>query len=121
MDNPWHKEIWKEGKIIDLWSLNHILGGAVLAGIFLYYNLSLTIALVLTFLISLSWEIYELIKDLSETTLNKAFDIITSLMGVYLMYFIDSLNLIETNALFAIFLFSFIILEVWGFLALANK
>jgi Na+-transporting methylmalonyl-CoA/oxaloacetate decarboxylase beta subunit len=119
--NNWYTEIWKEGKVIDLWSLNHILGGTVLAGIFFFLNLPLTIALILTFLIAILWEIYELIEGIYETHSNKILDVLTSLLGVPMFYYLANENLIETKALFAIFLFSFIILEVWGYLARTSK
>lgn len=34
--NAWHIKIWDEGKYLDFWSINHVLGGGVLAGISIY-------------------------------------------------------------------------------------
>ncbi|MCH7850217.1 MAG: hypothetical protein IH845_01090 [Nanoarchaeota archaeon] len=121
MVRQWYSNIWKEGKYIDLWSINHILGGMVLAGIFIFFNLSLTWALILGFLITISYEIYEMLTDHFETPANKILDILTSLLGVYLMYMLKDLNLLDFNAIFASVFFIFLILEVWGFLALANR
>ena len=121
MNHPWYTDIWKEGKYLDLWSLNHVLGGGVIAGIFIFLNLELRLALILSFIITLSWEIYELKKDMHEAPTNKVFDLLTNLLGVYIMYKLVALNILDTSAIFAIFLFIFLILEVWGFLALSNR
>ena len=121
MINPWHKELWKEGKYLDLWSLNHVLGGMLIAGIFIFLNIDLKLALILSFLITLSWEIYEVKKGLHEAPTNKVFDLLTNLLGVYLMYAVVALNIIDTNAVFTTVLLCFIILEIWGFLAIQSE
>jgi uncharacterized membrane protein HdeD (DUF308 family) len=111
------KKIWEDGRIIDLWSLVQLIGGIFLGSILFKFNLSLTNAVLLAFILTLSWEVFELLTKRYEAPLNKLLDLFTGVLGVYLAYYILSLDLITNNTLLLISGVIFVILELWGFLA----
>lgn len=111
------QKIWKEGRIIDIWSLVQLIGGIFLGSILFNFGLSLTNAVLLAFIITLSWEVYELATKRYEAPLNKLLDLFTGVLGVYLTYYLLSLDVISNSLLLIISGAIFVTLELWGFLA----
>jgi len=117
--HSWYIRIWEGERYLDIWSLNHFLSGFVLSGFFMFIDLSLWVAFILSFIIMLSWEIYERTNNfLMEQSGNQVLDIITGLAGFFIMYYLIMSGKFENSTLFIITLVSFLILETWGFIAL---
>ena len=118
------KNIWKEGKYLDFWNVNHILAGCLLAFVSIFLNISFIISLIISFAIMLFWEIYEYHRVIKETLPNQILDIITGFIGFFIVYYISSL----INSMIFIYLFSIILilwfcLTLWGltFISRYNK
>ncbi|MBU2545271.1 hypothetical protein KKC65_02365 [Patescibacteria group bacterium] len=114
----WAVKIWSEGKCLDLWSVNHFLGGFLLGYVFVYLGFCFWIVFLGTLLFMSAWEIFEMTEGVEEYICNKLFDVVTGLAGL-LVFYVLILN-IDSYSLFLLFIFSstiFIALEVWGYLA----
>jgi len=110
----WLINIWKEGKYADLWSLNHFLGGVILAQIMLYFNFSFWAGLILAVFLMATWETYELFVGIEETICNKSTDIGFGVLGFLLhVFFLIKLGFV----VFISVLIAFAFLELWGYLA----
>jgi len=117
--HSWYIRIWEGERYFDIWSLNHFLSGFVLSGFFIFIGLSLWVAFVLSFVIMLSWEIYERTNNfLKEPLGNQVLDVITGLAGFFIMYYLVISGKFENSTLFITTFVSFLILETWGFTAL---
>ena len=109
--------IWKEGKYLDLWSLPHFLVGIILGHIFIYFNLSLTIALIATLVIKTVWEVYEHKYVTIEAVPNKILDVIIGLIGLITVYVYNDYALINLVS-FSVILIINIIFSFWGLLSM---
>lgn len=84
-----HDFIWQEGKYIDFWSIPHVLIGSLLAWLFMFWNWNFYTNLLVSFSIILGWEFFELYAlDVHEHFPNKVFDVITGVIGFYVMYWL---------------------------------
>ncbi len=114
----WYYKIWKNGKYLDLWSVNHVLAGSVIAwplyklGVPVVYNFGLAMLLIV------GWEIYEIIYNIRETWQNRATDIITGIIGfVFVSNFVVNWPSANQQGTYLIILVIWLILEVWGYRA----
>lgn len=118
MKKKWHTKIWLEEKYLDFWSLNHTLSGAVLASISILIGLPFWTSLIMSFLILLAWDIYEIFGGIKEKVGNKILDVITGLIGFFITYYLMHYRICCDNLiLFLIIFFSFLILEIWGYIS----
>lgn len=120
MKNKWYVKIWAEGKYIDFWSINHILGGALLAQIFVFLGVNFWISLVISFIIMILWEVYEYKTKVYETIQNRVMDVVVGLLGFFMIYYLVSLDFFY-NGIFYIVFFIFLFLEIWGYIAYQLK
>lgn len=109
---------WKEGRYLDLWSINHVLSGvvlgAILFGLGAPFNWSLLVALALF----VGWEVAEISLGIKEHMPNMITDVICDLFGFLLIaywFFVKGSTLSFTATLAWILLF--IIFNIWGFIA----
>lgn len=114
----WYYNIFRNGKYLDLWSINHTLAGVVIAGPLYYFSISFIYSFFILIFLIVGWEIYEIIFDVHETWQNRSTDIITGVIGFffvwYFYYFFD------TNLqiwIYAVSLLVFLTLEIWGYFA----
>ena len=116
--SDWKYDVWKEGEFLDLWHINHILAGCLLAFVSSYYKWPFLIGLLVTFILSLSWEVYELIKHIKESILNRILDIATTFAGFFIIHYVY--NVLSNSSkiiLFVVILISWLSLESWGYIA----
>ena len=114
----WKYDIWKEGKYIDLWSLNHVLSGGVLAGLLIFIGLPFWVSFLAALSLILGWEIYEIVKGIEEPIGNKIMDVVTGILGFIVMYpLFMKMDEISRIIIFAIISTIFLFLELWGFIA----
>ena len=116
------KDIWKESKYFDLWSINHLLSGGVLAGLFILFGLKFGVGLLISFVLMLTWELYEFFGPIKERISNQAMDMIEGVLGFLIAYpLILNSNFISRIVSFSILTFLFLFLEIWGFLAYKKR
>lgn len=116
--NYWYYNIFKNGKYLDLWSVNHTLAGVVIAGPLYYLSVSLTYSLIVALILIVGWEIYEIVFDIRETWQNRSTDIITGVIGFFFVWYMYPHFAIDTQI--SVYIFSttiFLILEMWGYIA----
>ena len=116
--DAWYYKIWKNGKYLDLWSINHTLSGIVIAGPLYYFSISFVYSIVVALVLIVGWEIYEIYHEIYETWQNKCTDIITGIIAFFCIwylypYWMFSIQFFIYIASLAIFL----ILEIWGYIA----
>lgn len=116
MKKRWHAKRWEEGNHVDLWTLNHILGGGVLASICIYIGWDFWTSLIISFLIMLSWDLFEIARGIKEHTNNKIWDIVTGLSGFFATYYLMTNHTFNNLIFFLVILIPFVILEIWGYL-----
>lgn len=116
MNKDWFINIWEEGKYADLWSVNHFLGGIVLAQMTIYLNLSFLSGLLLAVFLMVGWELYELAMGIEESAYNKSTDIGFGVLG-FLFYVFYILKLKYYKYVFIVAFSLFVLLEFLGYLA----
>ncbi|MFA7201639.1 MAG: hypothetical protein WC099_01430 [Candidatus Paceibacterota bacterium] len=104
------KNLWQESKYIDLWSLNHFLFGASLAGLAWYSKINFIFAVFLSVLAFVIWEFIEYYTKVGESQINQMSDILMASIGFFIFYFI------QTPFLLLVVITIFLILETWGYL-----
>lgn len=113
--------IWAEGRYLDLWSLVHVIGGGLLAGIFVFLEISLLYSFIASFLILLFWEIFETLRGIKEFPTNIVSDMVVGTAGFFIVWFLMISNTMNNIALFSILAIIFIILDILGFLAYTKR
>ena len=107
---------------MDLWTVNHVLAGAILAGIFTLWGLNPWIGLAVAGVLMVAWEVIEIwsgSSGLIESKENSFLDVLTGVGGYGAMYLI-MINVDSSQSLPIFFGATaiWVILETWGFLSL---
>ena len=114
--------IWKEGKSIDLWSVNHLLSGGVSAGLTIFLKFDFLIGLLLASFIMLSWELYEFFGEIKESPMNQTIDMVFGVLGFIISYpLMIKMNATTRIGVFTIITLLFLFLETRGFLAYKKR
>lgn len=113
--------LWAEGKYIDFWTVNHTLAGIVIAGTVIFLNLPLWLSLIILFVLTISWEIYETVKNIHESEANRIIDVIVAIIGFIVMYILMMLDIFNNLALFSITTVLFVILNISGWLSYKKR
>ncbi|MEK6942640.1 MAG: hypothetical protein AABX00_01095 [Nanoarchaeota archaeon] len=120
--SDWKYDIWREGKYLDLWHVNHTLAGSLLAGITFFFNIKLLLGFVVSVLLMLAWEFYEIIVDIEETIANQILDVLTGILGFFgMFYLLQIINHSSGLQVFLVVLVVWLSLELWGFVAYKKK
>lgn len=69
------RDLWKKGRAFDLWSIPHFLFGILMAFASSLTELSFSFALVLTLVLAVLWELFEMRLGIQETVLNSLLDV----------------------------------------------
>lgn len=75
------RDWWKRGRALDLWSIPHFLFGILTALLPPLFGAPLTQALLLTFVLALSWELFEKYAGIKETFLNSLTDVLLPIVA----------------------------------------
>jgi len=118
--NSWTVNIWKEGRYIDIWHVNHFTAGLLMGGIPVFLPFSLWFGFLISLIGMLAWEYSEVVRDLYEFPINKTLDVVTGVVGFFLMYrvYVWVGHPLDLSIFYILFLI-FIIIEIWGFKARA--
>ena len=119
---PWFIKVWDDGKYVDLWTVNHVLAGVILAGIFTLWGLNPWIGLAFAVILMVAWEVIEIwsgAPGLIESKENSFLDVLTGLVGYGAMYVVI-INIDSSQSLPILFGATaiWVVLETWGFLSL---
>lgn len=111
-------QYWKEGRYIDLWSLNHVLSGVVLASILFGFGVSFVTSVVIAFVLFVGWEVAEVALGIKEHTPNMVMDVVCDFAGffgiAYRVFILDNeVSLFATLGWIALFM----VFNIWGFFA----
>jgi hypothetical protein len=118
----WYYAIFKNGKYLDLWSVNHTLAGVVIAGPLYYFSIPLVYSLAISLFLIVGWEVYEILFEIHETWQNRSTDIIVGVLGFFFIWYLyPHITTAQQLEIYAISFFVFIVLEIWGFIAYKAK
>lgn len=113
---------WREGKHFDLWSINHLLSGVVLAAVLFNLNVDFKMALLAATVLFVGWELFEIAIGIKEHLPNMIVDVLCDLFGflaVSYFYFIVG-NTLSWNATF-VWIAIFAVFNIWGFIAYEKR
>lgn len=103
---------------MDIWSINHLLGGSLLAGFIYLRGDDLWIGFGISFLAMVAWEIFELVRNIHEFFWNRVLDLVIGVIGFLLTIdLIPGLQNEHAILSLVIILLAFFGLEIWGYLA----
>src|SRR3989344_8259818 len=69
------RDWWQKGRAFDLWSIPHFLFGILMAFVPPFADISFSFALVLTLVLAVLWELFEMRVGIRETVLNSLLDV----------------------------------------------
>ncbi len=123
MATSWKVGIWKEGKHLDLWHINHFLSGVLLGGLTIMFDLNLWLGFLISLILIIAWEVIEIVSGIKETRFNMYLDIVLAVIAFFLVTILNNNYLSESGFenLFYICLLVFSILELWGFWAYKKR
>jgi hypothetical protein len=87
LNRPIRTDIWREGVWIDLWSIVHFLSGASVGFVLYLFNLGNASALVIAFLLFVSYEMWEAIVKIEETLTNRLMDVVVGMLSFVPIFF----------------------------------
>ena len=68
---------------MDLWSINHILSGVIAGGVLFAIGVSFNVALVISLVLFIGWEVAEASMGIFEHKLNMTMDVVFDLLGFF--------------------------------------
>lgn len=116
------RNIWKEGDVFDLWTVNHVLAGALLGALSHMIGIYFWPAIIVSVLLFLCWEVYEKTHDIKETWANRIADVVTAIIGFLIFYLL--FGRIESPSNFILFIILAVawgFLEMWGYLSYKRR
>ena len=115
-------DIWKHGTYLDLWSIVHILSGALLASVCFYFGFNFFWSAVVTFFLVVLWELFEVLLKINEPKKNMLMDIIIGMVGFYIVGYLHfSKGWPWSSEFFFSLLFVTLGLSFWGFLDFTKR
>lgn len=113
---------WREGRYLDLWSVNHVLSGVVLAALFYHFAVPFYLGLCIAIFLFVGWEVAEVLLGIKEHVPNMVTDVICDLAGfLAISYYITYLNYPLSWYETSIWITIFMIFNVWGFFAYEER
>lgn len=95
------RDLWREGKWLDLWSVVHLLSGLSLGLGISYIDVGALASSLLVFLLLTSYEMWEAMVRIEETPANRCMDVVVGMVGFLFTFFILTPRLTEPNLLFS--------------------
>lgn len=119
MDIPKKHLIWKNGKHLDLWTINHILSGALFGYVTFLFDMDMIFGLVLSLFLMIAWEFFErIILKVVETWQNGVWDVVVGFIFFILIWIIAPYQSLGTQTTIYLLLFViFIIMELAGLIS----
>ena len=115
-------QYWKEGKYVDLWSINHILSGVVVGALLFRFGLNFHWAIIVSLALFVGWEIFEIVIGIKEHMTNIVMDVVFDLVGFLLTsYHYLALHRPFSLRTTVVFIVVFLSFNLWGFLAYEKR
>ena len=114
------KDIWREGKYIDLWSLVHFLSGFVLAGWLFFLGAPLYASVGIAAITFAVWEIFEHIYKI-EVTSNQIADLVINYVGFSFFFLAKDVFIHGALSVVVITTVITLLLSLSGFLAFIRR
>lgn len=115
-------KLW-EGAFIDLWSIPHFITGAIIALIAVIFQVSFLTGFFVIMLISVAWELYEILANIYEIGTNSVFDIVISLVAYSIFFYLPKFFGVSekmTVLLLIIISLALLVAAVIGWIAYGN-
>lgn len=110
-------DIWKHGRYVDLWSLVHVLSGALLGSGLFGLGYGLMTVIVLSLFLLAAWEVFEWAVRIIEPSPNVLVDMLAGALGMgAACYWHYALANGFSVPQFTVLLFATLALALWGFL-----
>lgn len=81
--------LFAEGVYVDMWTVPHLLLGVLTFVFFVDRRFRVRSAIFLTIAIAIFWEFFEMRVRVEEVLSNRIVDVLISVVGFYVIYFID--------------------------------
>jgi hypothetical protein len=119
MKHPWYIQIWDEGHNFDFWHVNHFIAGMLLVDVVILLKLELWLGFLISFVLMLAWEAFEIFMEIEETKFNMTFDVVFSTISFFLVYYWNEKFLSHREFLLQLYasLSMYVILQIWGYIA----
>ncbi len=123
MSLSWKVGVWKEGRHIDLWHINHFLSGVLCAGVMIIFDINFWLGFGISFFLMIAWEVVEVISGIRETKFNMYTDVVLSTLAFFIIAFIHKyyLSTHVIGILLYVTVFVFCALGLWGFWAYKKR
>lgn len=82
------RDWWKKGRAFDLWSIPHFLFGILMGFVPFLTDISFGLALTMTAVLAVLWEIFEMSIGIKETALNSLLDVFLPIVGYIITSYI---------------------------------
>ncbi len=119
MEKHWSVTIFREGRNFDLWHVSHFIAGILFAGLVHFFNINLYVGFLISFILMVGWEVFEINLGIKETKFNMYFDVIFSVIAFWLTIYLEN-NVLDAGAFKTFFWVSlaiYCIMGIWGFWA----
>jgi hypothetical protein len=114
-------QYWREGRYVDLWSINHVLSGIVLGAILFSISVPFVWSLGLSLILFVAWEIGEMVAGIKEHMPNLIMDIVCDVAGFLLIAWwfaeIGPLSWMSITA----WILLMVVMNLWGFIAYEER
>ncbi|MBX2866672.1 hypothetical protein KTR10_01800 [Candidatus Kaiserbacteria bacterium] len=80
---------WEEGHLLDFWTVVHFLSGAVIGFFGEISLLSFKQVLIIGSILLVLWEVFEHVRGIRETIMNRIIDVIIAVIGMLLFFMIS--------------------------------
>jgi hypothetical protein len=117
-------DIWRKGRVIDMWSIPHFLFGILFAFVPYAIPLSLLEVFLIMVGIALIWELGEYMEGIRETIWNNIADVILPIISYFLAsHFLITYGLLpdQMTVLFVAVLMVYIFTNISGWLAYRRR
>ncbi|MEO5635017.1 MAG: hypothetical protein ABIR14_00285 [Candidatus Paceibacterota bacterium] len=114
-------DIWKEGKYLDLWSVNHFLSGVVFTGWMLFLHFESFTILFSYLFVAIGWEVFEKFRGIHEHMGNRVVDVIVGVLGVFTVYIFAVQGTRMSFQSLIIITLIFLLMELHGFITYRQR
>ena len=114
------KDYWKEGKYVDLWTINHILSGFLVAGWGSFLGFSLPTLFIIATVLFVGWEIIERYFTVEHLP-NQIMDVVFDYLGFGIFFLVVYAIPEGSYAVLICSTVLFVVLEVTGFRAYRQR
>jgi len=83
---------WNEGRLVDLWTVVHFLSGAIIGFLGEISLLSFKQVLIIGTALLILWEVFEHVRGIRETLLNRVVDVLIAFVALLLFFMISFMN-----------------------------